>query len=260
MIVPILSQGRSIGLLFVAKPLAGTFSADDRVILSLLAAQASLVLEDHALYENLSTERSKTVEALSRALEAKDYITHRHSDRTRALVRALTQEMTLPEVLVQQIEAGAFLHDVGKISIDEAILKKTSELTPEEYNVMKTHSTMGRHILEPIPSLRAAASIVLYHQEWFNGSGYPEGLAGEEIPLGARIVGIIDAWDAMTSNRTYRKAMPKAAAIAELRRQAGSQFDPKLVDLFLRVIDRLEREGVDTTEQPGEKSLASQRA
>src|SRR4029077_1186688 len=129
-----------------------------------------------------------------------------------------------------------------------AILKKTSELTPEEYNTMKTHSAMGRDILEPIPSLRAAASVVLYHQEWYNGAGYPEGLAGEEIPLGARIVQVIDAWDSMTSDRPYRKAMSRSAAIAEMRRQAGTQFDPKIVEVFLLVLDRLEREGVPVTE------------
>src|SRR5204863_1680645 len=101
-------------------------------------------------------------------------------------------------------------------------------------------------ILQSVSSLRKVAAIVLYHQEWYNGAGYPEGLAGEEIPLGARIVQVIDAWDAMTSDRPYRQAMPKPAAVAELRRQAGTQFDPKLVELFLRVIDRLDREGIPT--------------
>ena len=258
MIAPILSQARCKGLLFAAKPLAGSFSAEDRGLFSLLAAQAALVLEDHTLYEDLRRGREQAMAALGSALEAKDRVTHRHSGRTRALVRAITTDLALPEILVEQVEAGAFLHDIGKIGIDDAILKKTSELTPEEYAAMKTHSAIGRSILDPIPSLRAAASIVLYHQEWYNGAGYPEGLAGEEIPLGARIVQIIDAWDAMTSNRPYRKAMSKASAIAEIRRQAGSQFDPKLADLFLRAVDRLEREGIATTEPPGEKSLAPQ--
>ncbi len=260
LIVPLLSLGQCVGLLVAAKPQSGSFSAEDRGIASLLAAQAALVLEDHSLYEIVERSRRQTVAALARALEAKDSITHHHSDRTRALVRALTQELSLPEILVQQIEDGAFLHDIGKIGIEDAILKKTNELTPEEYAVMKTHAATGKIILEAIPTLSAVASIVLYHQEWYNGTGYPEGLAGEEIPLGARIVQILDAWDAMTSDRTYRKAISKAAAIAELRRQAGTQFDPKLVDLFLRVLDRLEREGIPTTELRSEKSLASQRA
>ncbi len=260
MIVPLISQAGCAGLLLVAKPMSGSFTPEDRGLVSLLAAQAAIMLEDYAFYEDLDRAREEMVASLARAIEAKDSYTHRHSARTRALVRAMTQDMSLPEILIQQIEMGAFLHDVGKIGIEDSILKKTGELTPEEYTVMKTHPAIGRAILEPIPALRAVGSIVLYHQEWYNGAGYPEGLAGEEIPLGARIVQVIDAWDAMTSDRTYRKAMPKASAIAELRRQAGSQFDPKLVDLFLRVLDRLEREGVPTTEQPGEKPLASQRA
>jgi len=260
LIVPLLSQAYCVGLLVAAKPQAGAFSPEDRSNLSLLAAQAALIIEDHSLYEDLSRTKEQTVEALARALEAKDAYSHQHSGRLRALGRAVAQELVLPEILITQIEDGALLHDVGKIGIADAILKKPSGLTPEEETIMKTHSAIGRSILDSIPSLRAVSSIVLYHQEWYNGSGYPEGLAGEEIPLGARVVQILDAWDAMTSDRIYRKAMPKTAAIAELRRQAGSQFDPKLVDLFLRVQDRLEREGIPTTEQPGEQSLASQRA
>jgi response regulator RpfG family c-di-GMP phosphodiesterase len=260
MIVPLMSQARCVGLLLAAKPMSGSFSPEDRGLISLLAAQAALILEDHSLYEDLGGARLEIIASLTRALEAKDLYTHRHSDRTRALVRAMTQDMALPEILIQQIEAGAFLHDIGKVGIEDSILKKAGELTAEEYAVMKTHPAIGRAILEPIKALRAAGPVVYYHHEWYNGAGYPEGLAGEEIPLGARIVQILDAWDAMTSNRTYRKALPKASAIAELRRQAGSQFDPKLIDLFLRVLDRLEREGVPTTEQQGDKPLASQRA
>ncbi len=188
------------------------------------------------------------MKALVQAIEAKDVCTHQHSQRTRGLVRAVAQEIPLPESLIRHIEYGAFLHDIGKIGIEDAILKKPGPLTTEEYTVMKTHPAIGQHIVQPLQFLRAAGAIVLYHQEWYNGAGYPEGLAGEEIPLGARIVQIIDAWDAMTSDRPYRKAMSKTAATTELRRQAGTQFDPKLVELFLRVIDRLEREGIPTTE------------
>ena len=240
--------------------MGASYSSEDRTLFSLLDAQTTLIIENHMAYEDLGRARGQTIDALARALEIKDTVTHRHAVRTRALVRALAQELSLPEMLIQQMEDGALLHDIGKIGIADAILKKTSELTPEEYNVMKTHSALGRGILESLPSLRGVGPIVLYHQEWYNGTGYPDGLAGEEIPLGARVVQIIDAWDAMTSNRPYRQAMSKAAAIAELRRQAGSQFDPKLIDLFLRVLDRLEREGVATTEHSVGKSLAAQRA
>jgi len=249
LIIPLVSQARCAGLLLVAKPRDGSFGSEARELASLFAAQAALVQEDHALYEDLERLREQTLRSLGRAIEAKDVTTHRHSDRTRALVRAVAQEISLPESLIRQIEWGAFLHDIGKIGVEDAILKKTGPLTVEEYAEMKKHPAIGLRIVQPLSFLRPAGAIVLYHQEWYNGTGYPEGLAGEEIPLGARIVQIIDAWDAMTSDRPYRKAMPKAAAITELRRQAGTQFDPKVVEFFLRVIERLEREGIPTTEE-----------
>ena len=259
MILPLVSQTRAIGLLAATKPSGETFSAEERGLASLLATQAALILEDHLFYEDRERSKEQAVQALARAIEAKDVYSHTHSIRTRMLVRAFMQALSLPEILVRQVEDGAFLHDVGKIGIPDAILKKTGELTPEEYDIMKTHSAIGRNILEAIPALRAVAAIVLYHQEWYNGSGYPEGLAGEEIPLGARLVQIIDAWDAMTSDRPYHKAIPKEAAVAELRRQAGSQFDPKLVEVFLHTLERLEREGIPTTEH-SHVPLVSQKA
>ena len=257
LIVPVISQASCIGLLLIAKPQEGSFTNEAQELASLFARQAALTLESHAAHEELDGLRAQTVSALSRAMEARDADTHKHSDRTRALVRALAQEIPLPDFLIREIEFGAILHDIGKIGIDDAILRKTNSLTPQEYAVMKKHPAIGQLILQPIPFLRQAAAIVLYHQEWYNGAGYPEGLAGEEIPLGARIVQIIDAWDAMTSDRPYRKAMPKASAVAELRRQEGSQFDPKLVELFLRVIDRLEREGIPTTEEKAGTPVAA---
>ena len=246
---PLLSQARCEGLLLIAKPQEGPFSAESRELASVLAAQAALTMEDHGLFEDRERLCAQVVLSLTRAIEAKDTYTHGHSDRTRSLVRAVAREIPLPESLTREIEFGAFLHDVGKIGIEEVILHKTGKLTPDEYETMKKHPAIGHRILQPIPFLKQVGAIALYHQEWYNGAGYPEGLAGEEIPLGARIVQILDAWDAMTSDRPYRKAMPRAAAIAELRRQAGTQFDPKMVDLFLRVIDRLDREGIPTTEQ-----------
>jgi hypothetical protein len=250
-VAPLISRARCEGLLLIARPQDGPFGTEARDLASVLASQAALTLEDHGFYEDRERLCERIVDALVRAIEAKDFYTHGHSDRTRSLVRAVTTELSLPDFLTREIESGAVLHDIGKIGIEEHILRKTGPLTPEEYKVMKTHPGIGHRILQPIGFLSQVAAIVLYHQEWYNGAGYPEGLAGEEIPLGARIVQVLDAWDAMTSDRTYRKAMPRASAIAELRRQAGTQFDPKLVELFLRVVDRLDREGIPTTEQKG---------
>lgn len=249
LIQPLNALGRVVGLVAAGRPAGPVFNDQDKTSFGLVARQAAFLYGQDQLVRQAAVLRKEAVEALARALGAKDSYTHLHARRTRMLTRAVAQELQLPEALIAQMEEGALLHDIGKIGIDDAILKKPDSLTPEEMTLMRTHARQGRDILEPIPSLANVSAIVLYHQEWYNGTGYPDGLAGEEIPLGARVVQILDAWDAMTSDRPYRKALPKAQAVAELRRQAGTQFDPKLVEVFLRVVGRLEREGVPTTEK-----------
>ena len=128
----------------------------------------------------------------------------------------MAQELHLPKMLTEQIEYGALLHDLGKLGLSEQILCKKSALTDEEYATVKKHPEIGYQILQAVDFLKGAAPIVLYHHEWVNGQGYPEGLAGEEIPLGARMVSIVDAWDTMTSDQPYRPAMSKSNAVAEL--------------------------------------------
>lgn len=254
LVQPLSAQGRPLGLLAIARGAA--FSGSDKSVFELIASQVSLLYHLDQLGRDGAAMRQQTVEALTRALGAKDTYTHLHAKRTRMLTRAVAQELRLPPVLVELMEEGALLHDIGKIGIEDAILKKAGPLTPEETARMRAHARGGKEIIDPLQALGTVGAIVLYHQEWYNGTGYPEGLAGEEIPLGARVVQILDAWDAMTSDRPYRKALPKAQAMAELRRQAGSQFDPKLVEVFLRVADRLEREGISTTEAAPAQALA----
>jgi HD-GYP domain-containing protein (c-di-GMP phosphodiesterase class II) len=244
-----LIQAEPAGILVLANPDNGAFKEEVQTLLMLLSREASLILSTFRANERLNESYGDVVQALARAIDARDAYTHHHSDRTRSLVRSLGDEFRLPSQMIAHIEQGALLHDLGKVGIDDAILRKPGKLTTEEYAFMKKHPGIGYRILQPISHLQAAAAIVLYHQEWFNGQGYPEGLAGEEIPLGARLVSVIDAWDAMTSNRPYRNAMPKSAAIAELRRAAGTQFDPRAVDAFVRVVERLDREGIVTTER-----------
>jgi HD-GYP domain-containing protein (c-di-GMP phosphodiesterase class II) len=138
--------------------------------------------------------------------------------------------------MIRHIEYAALMHDIGKIGIDENILHKPGKLTDEEREIIKKHPAIGNRIIAPVAFLSPVAPMVLYHQEWFNGQGYPEGLAGEEIPLGARIVAVIDAYDAITSDRPYRKALSKEIAIEELNKGAGVQFDPKVVKAFLSIL------------------------
>ncbi|NNN06266.1 MAG: HD domain-containing protein, partial [Elusimicrobia bacterium] len=183
------------------------------------------------------------IQALSRAVDAKDSRAPGRAERARARARAVCAELGLPETIAQHVEHAALLHDVGKIGVDEAILRKPGALTPAEYEEVKRHPVIGHEILSSVRYLGPATQMVLYHQERWDGAGYPEGLKGEEIPLGARIVAVLDAWDAMTSDRPYRKALGRDAAAAELKAGAGVQFDPKVIEAFLRA-EAVERAGV----------------
>jgi len=235
--VPLRFRNKIIGVLNVAAPQdLKTFDERDVRVLTIFADQAAAILQNLELYENLQNFYLEMVETLARAIDAKDNYTYDHAGRARYYARRISTKLHLPEVLIKHIEYAALLHDIGKIGINDAILRKPGKLTPEERQIIQQHPTIGNRILMPVKFLSPVAPIVLYHQEWYNGQGYPEGLAGEEIPLGARIVAVIDAFDAMTSDRPYRPALPRDVAISELKRGAGIQFDPKVVEVFLEVL------------------------
>jgi putative nucleotidyltransferase with HDIG domain len=189
--------------------------------------------------EDLEHSYDVTLEALGDALDLKDSETEGHSKRVTAYTIALARAMGVPPSEIKIIARGAFLHDIGKMAIPDEILRKPGKLTPEEQEVMRDHCTRGYHILRKIPFLSEAAAIVYTHQEHYDGNGYPSRLRGEEIPLGARIFAVADAMDAITSDRPYRRARSFDAAREEILRCAGTQFDPKVVDVFLRVPNEL---------------------
>ncbi len=174
-----------------------------------------------------------TLEALGDALDLKDSETEGHSRRVTAYTVALGRAMGLDESELRVIGRGAFLHDIGKMAIPDAILRKPEKLTEEEQAVMREHCVRGYRMLRKIPFLREAAEIVYSHQERYDGKGYPRGLSGDQIPIGARIFSIADTLDAITSDRPYRSASSFTAAQAEILRCAGTQFDPVIVDVFL---------------------------
>jgi putative nucleotidyltransferase with HDIG domain len=176
-----------------------------------------------------------TLEAMGDALDLRDAETEGHSRRVTAYTIALAREMGLNDDDLRIIARGAFLHDIGKIATPDSILLKPGRLTPSETVIMREHCTRGYEMVRKIPFLREASEIVHAHQETFDGSGYPRGLRGEEIPLGARIFAIADTLDAMTSDRPYRNSMGFAAAREEIRRFSGTQFDPSIVEVFLRM-------------------------
>ncbi len=174
-----------------------------------------------------------TLHALGDALDLKDRETEGHSKRVTLFTIAIAREMGLSQEQVKVIARGAFLHDIGKMAIPDAILNKPGKLDAAEYEIMREHPYRGYVIVKRIPFLAEAAEIVYSHQEKYDGSGYPRGLRGENIPLGARIFSIADTLDAMTSDRPYRAALPDSAARAEIKAWSGRQFDPKAVEVFL---------------------------
>jgi putative nucleotidyltransferase with HDIG domain len=189
--------------------------------------------------EDLEHSYDVTLEALGDALDLKDSETEGHSKRVTAYTIALARAMGITPVEIRIIARGAFLHDIGKMAIPDEILRKPGKLTAEEQEIMRDHCTRGYHILRKIPFLSEAAAIVHTHQEHFDGSGYPSGLSGSEIPIGARIFAVADALDAITSDRPYRKAASFDIAREEILRCSGTQFDPDIVEAFLKIPNEL---------------------
>ena len=189
--------------------------------------------------EKIEQSYDDTLEALGGALDLKDAETEGHSRRVTAFTIAIAKQMKVEPALLPQIARAAFLHDIGKMAIPDQILRKPGPLTAEERGVMRTHCEIGFNMVTRIPFLREAAEIVLSHQEYFDGTGYPRGLRGEEIPLGARIFAVADALDAMISDRPYRKALSITYAREEIQRCTGTQFDPNVVKVFLGMPDTL---------------------
>ena len=188
---------------------------------------------------NLERSYDITLEALGDALDLKDAETEGHSKRVTAFTIAIARALGLPKEQISVIARGAFLHDIGKMAIPDAILRKPGKLTPDEVAIMREHCYRGYQMLKKIPFLTEASDIVYSHQERFDGTGYPRGLRGDEIPLGARIFSIADTLDAITSDRPYRAAQTLEAARAEIKRCSASQFDPEIVEVFLRMPDNI---------------------
>jgi putative nucleotidyltransferase with HDIG domain len=180
-----------------------------------------------------------TLEALGDALDLKDRETEGHSRRVTAFTIAIARAMGLTADQIRVIARGAFLHDIGKMAIPDAILNKPGALTPDEAGIMREHSYHGYQIVKKIPFLQEAAEIVYAHQERFDGTGYPRGLKGEQIPLGARMFAVADTLDAITSDRPYRPAQTLTAAREEIQRWAGRQFDPEVVKMFLSMPENI---------------------
>lgn len=191
-----------------------------------------------------------TVSALSQAIDAKDGFTRGHADRVSRIAGAIAREMGMPERQIEQIELAGLLHDIGKIGVEDRILMKPQRLDSDEQDLMRRHPIYGASILEPSAALRPLVPMVLHHHENFDGSGYPEGLKGEEIPLGSRIIIVADAYEAMTSDRIYRKAIGHDRAMEQLNKFKGIQFDPKLVRALEQVVQKRGSSAFEVSDLP----------
>ena len=231
--VPLVQGREIIGVLEVLNKIsADGFTDRDLEISTALAATVATAVSNARLHQAVLVGYKATISALAAAIDAKDPYTHGHSQRVMeyALMGASS---LLPEDDLETLEYAAILHDVGKIGISDSILNKAGTLTPEEITVIRTHPVIGANMLQDIPFLEKARVLIRHHHERYDGNGYPDGLKGEEIPLGARILAVADVFDTLTKNRSYHSAQSVGYAVSELYQFAGTQFCPISVEAFV---------------------------
>lgn len=228
---PLEIQGKAYGLLGVNGVLHELTLVELEIFCS-LGSQAAIAMENANLYQKLHKTFLHTAEALAEAINSRDPYTGGHTKRVSQYVMKLSTTLELPEDQIESLRLAAILHDIGKIGIDDAILRKSGTLTEEELQKMKSHPDIGAKILGIVDEMQDVIPGVQHHHEWFDGSGYPSGIKGENIPLIARIIAIADAFDALTTDRPYRKALDNKVAFELLKDGAGKHFDPYLVSIF----------------------------
>ena len=234
---PLLVKDEIIGTITVVNKLNNSiYNHEELELLSTIAAQASIAIKNAKLYDEQQKTYLNTIQALVSAIEASDSYTRGHSERVTRFSLALAKRLELPQNRLKVIERAAILHDIGKIGIDLSLLHKEAELTPGDVAELQQHPTIGMKILEPIEFLYDVRLCIGQHHERYDGLGYPNNLAAEDLLLESRILAIADSFDAMTSDRPYRKALQVELAIAELAANAGTQFDPELVPIFIELL------------------------
>jgi HD-GYP domain-containing protein (c-di-GMP phosphodiesterase class II) len=245
-VTPLLAKGEIKGVLEVFHRAIFTPDAEWLSFFEALAGQAAIAIDSAQLFDNLQRSNQQlllaynaTIEGWSRALDLRDHETEGHTQRVTQMTLRLAQVIGHPfsDEDFLQIRRGALLHDIGKMGVPDNILLKPDDLNEEEQVIMRRHPEYAYHLLYPIVYLRKALDIPYYHHERWDGSGYPLGLKGEQIPLAARIFAVVDVWDALRSTRPYRHGWPDEKVYAYLRDQAGSAFDPQIVDAFLQMME-----------------------
>jgi HD-GYP domain-containing protein (c-di-GMP phosphodiesterase class II) len=239
--VPLISKGQVKGLLSVYHRKDFTPNAAWSAFLETLAGQAAIAIDSTQLFNGLQRANMElavaydaTIEGWSQAMDLRDKETEGHTERVTEMSMQLGKAMQLGEEYLVQLRRGALLHDIGKLGVPDSILLKADKLTDEEWLIMKKHPQFAYDMLYPIKYLYRALDIPYCHHERWDGTGYPRGLKGAQIPLAARIFAIVDVWDALTSDRPYRRAWSKPDALKYMHEQSGKHFDPQVVDIFLK--------------------------
>ena len=249
--VPLQLRDHPLGVLTVLREDAERpFTEDDEMLLGSIGSQMAVAIENYRL--NLDVEHTylETIMALALAVEAKDPYSAGHSKRVGYYAMKIGEQIGLDEEMLRTLNDAGVLHDIGKIGIKDEILLKPAPLDPDEQKIMQQHSAIGEAIVRPIRSLSKVVALVRHHHERFDGAGYPNGLKGEAIPLGARILAVADTYDAIITDRPYRKRMSIERAKDELRRNAGHQHDPAVVEAFLRFVEGKEERPASAKSQP----------
>jgi putative nucleotidyltransferase with HDIG domain len=237
--IPLKTPERLLGIIQVANKLNyDKYNSEDVDLLNILSSQLAFVIQNADLFKNLQKAYIDTLSALTSAIDAKDSYTRGHSERVTELSIKLAEAYQVPDMEIENIKLGGLLHDIGKIGIPEAILNKPGRLTDEEYDIIKSHPDLGLHILGKVEFLEHIVPIIRHHHERYDGKGYPSGLKADNIPLLARIVSVVDTFDAMTTNRPYRKALTVEESLTEIEKCSGTQFDPLVVDCFIQMVRR----------------------
>ncbi|MCL6582593.1 MAG: HD domain-containing protein [bacterium] len=234
--VPLYTKDRIMGVIGMIDKQSNTpFTLDDFELLTTIASEAAVAVENFNLYNDLKKSYFDTIRALVNAIEAKDPYTYGHSERVTELSLLIARELGLPEKSLEILRHASILHDVGKIGVSLNILHKEMTLSPDEVAMVREHSLIGSKIIDHISFLKEVREGIKHHHERYDGRGYPDGLGPSQVSIETRILAVADAFDAMTSDRPYRQAQRPEEALQELRRCAGTQFDPAIVNVFIRV-------------------------